>query len=131
MKAVSKLVLLVLVGAFGSGLAVAKSDEQAYLESCLKGPGVPVPIAVVSPAVGAEYTGAVVQLEFVVDETGVPVDLAVKSAPDDRLAATVLDAVKKWRFKPAERDGAPVEAKVSLPVRIVEGPAVHDRFVSR
>lgn len=131
MKAVSKLVLLVLVGVFGSGIAAAKSDEQAYLESCLKGPGVPVPIAVVSPVVGAEYNGAVVQLEFVVDGTGVPVDLAVKAAPDDRLAATVLDAVKKWRFKPAERDGAPVEAKVSLPVRIVDGPAVYDRLVSR
>jgi protein TonB len=131
MKAVSKFVVLLIVGGFASGFAFAKSDEQAYLETCLKGPGVPVPIAVVRPAVGAEYNGAVVQLEFVVDEAGRPVDLAVKSAPDDRLAATVLDAVKQWRFKPAERDGAPVETRVSLPVKIVDGPATYERLASR
>ena len=131
MKVVRKLVVLLIVGVFASGIASARSDEQAYLESCLKAPGVPVPIAVVSPQVGAEYNGAVVQLEFVVDDAGKPVDLAVKSTPDDRLAATVLDAVKQWRFKPAERDGVPVETKVSLPVRIVEGPAGYDRFASR
>jgi protein TonB len=130
MKAVSKLVVLLIVGVFVSGIASAKSDEQAYLESCVKAPGIPVPIAVVSPAVGPEYNGAIVQLEFVVDGAGKPVDLAVKSTPDDRLAATVLDAVKQWRFKPAERDGVPVETKVSLPVRIVESPA-DVRFASR
>ena len=131
MKAVRKLVVLLIVGVCGSGVASAKSDEQVYIESCLKAPGVPVPIAVVTPAVGAEYSGAVVQLEFVVDEAGQPVDLAVKSTPDDRLAAIVLDAVKRWRFKPAERDGAPVETRVSLPVRIIDGPAAEERFGGR
>lgn len=131
MKAVSKLVVLLIVGVFGSGVALAKSDEQAYLESCVKAPGVPVPIAVVTPAVGAEFNGAVVHLEFVVDEAGKPVDLAVKSTPDDRLASTVLDAVKQWKFKPAERGGVPVETRVSLPVRIVDGPADYVRLASR
>ncbi len=131
MKAVSKLVLLLIVGVFVPGFASAKSDEQAYLESCMKGPGIPVPIAVVRPAVGAEYNGALVQLEFVVDEAGKPVDLAVKAAPDDRLAATVLEAVKQWRFKPAERGGAPVETRVSLPVKIVESPVSYERVARR
>ncbi len=122
MKAVSKLVVLLIVGVFTATFASAKSAEDAYLESCRKDPGVPVPVAVVTPSVGPEYSGAIVQLEFVVDETGKPVDLAVKSAPDDTLAATVLDAVKKWRFKPVLRDGVAVETKVSLPVKIVETP---------
>lgn len=131
MKAVSKLVILLIAGALTPVFAFAKSDEQAYLESCRKEPGVPVPVAVVSPIVGPEYNGAVVQLEFVVDEKGKPVDLAVKSTPDDRLASTVLDAVKQWRFKPAERDGVPVETKVALPVKIIEAPVELLGYASR
>ncbi len=130
MKAVSKLVILLIVSTFTSALASAGTAEQAYLETCQKGPGIPVPVVVVSPSVGPEYHGAVVQLEFVVDETGKPVDLAVKSSPDDRLASTVLDAVKKWRFKPAERDGIAVETKVLLPVKIVDSMLVGTRFAA-
>jgi TonB family protein len=130
MKAVSKLVLLLIVGAFAPGIASATPDEQAYLESCRKDPGVPVPVAVVSPSVGPEYNGALVQLEFVVDEAGKPVDLAVKSSPDDALASAVLDAVKQWRFKPAERDGVAVETKVLLPVKIVDAPVAGPRLAA-
>jgi protein TonB len=131
MKAVSKLVVLLIVGTFSATFASAKSNEQAYLESCRKDPGVPVPVAVVSPTVGPEYNGASVQLEFVVDGQGKPVDLAIKSVTDDRLAAAVLDAVKQWRFKPVERDGVPVETKVSLPVKIVESAETDLLFASR
>lgn len=130
MKAVRNVIVLLLVSALAPVFALAKSDdERAYLEVCRKEPGVPVPVAVVAPSVGPEYNGALVLLEFVVDQAGKPVDLAVKSTPDDRLASAVLDAVKQWRFKPAERDGAAVETKVSLPVRIVDGPV--ERFASR
>jgi len=130
MKAVSKLVVLLSVGMLISVFASAKSDEQSYLAMCRKEPGVPVPVAVVSPSVGPEYAGSVVQLEFAVDVQGRPVDLAVKSVTDDRLASVVLDAVKQWRFKPAERDGVPVETRVSLPVRVVEAPVL-DVFAAR
>src|ERR1041385_1199324 len=104
MKAVSKLAVLLSLAALAP-FASAKSDEQAYLESCAKGPGVPVPVAVVSPSVAPGYEGAVVTLEFVVDATGKPVQFAVKETPDSMLASTVLDAVKQWRFKPAEAGG--------------------------
>lgn len=119
MKAVSKLVLVLSLGALAS-VASATTPEQAYLESCRKDPGVPVPVAVVTPTVSSEYTGSSVQIEFVVDTTGKPVDLAIKSSPDDAVSAAVMDAVKQWRFKPAERNGTPVETKVVLPVRFTD-----------
>jgi TonB family protein len=133
MKAVRNVIVLLVVSVFAAPFfAFAKADdEQAYLALCRKEPGVPVPIAVVSPSVDPAYNGATVVLEFVVDEAGKPVDLAVKSAPDDRLAAAVLDAVKLWKFKPAERDGVAVETKVSLPVKIVDGPVEYLRLASR
>ena len=129
MKAVKKLVLVLSLGALASA-ASAASPEQAYIESSRKDPGVPVPIAVVSPSVSPGYAGATVQLEFVVDTAGKPVDLSVKSSPDDALAAAVMDAVKQWRFKPAERDGTPVETKVILPVRVIEDGVATSRFAA-
>lgn len=121
MKAVSKLVVLLSLGTLGTAAAFASSNpEQAYIESCRKDPGVPVPIAVVTPAISTEYAGSKVDLEFVVDQTGKPSQLTVKSDTDETLAAAVLDAVKQWKFKPAERNGVPVPTKVALPVKIVD-----------
>lgn len=131
MKAVKKLAVLLSLGLLATVAASAKTDEQSYLESCLKGPGVPVPVAVVSPSVGPEHAGATVQLEFTVDATGKPADLSVKSTPDYMLSMAVVDAVKQWRFKPAERNGAPVATKVSLPVRIVDDYVMLNSYASK
>jgi TonB family protein len=105
MKAVRKLVVLLSVGALSAIAASASTLEKAYLESCRKDPGVPVPVTVVSPAVGPEYNGASVQLEFVVDAAGKPAEFSIKSASDDVLASAVVQAVKQWRFLPAEING--------------------------
>ena len=131
MKAVSKLAVMLSLGTLASLVASAKVDGQAYLESCLKGPGVPVPVAVVTPSVGPEHAGATVQLEFIVDATGKPTDLSVMSSPDSTLSAAVVEAVKQWRFKPAIRDGAAVATKVSLPVKIVDEYVLLNSYASK
>ncbi len=123
MKVVNKLAVLLSMGVLLPFAASAKSLESSYLESCLKGPNVPVPIAVVSPSVSSEYAGASVELEFVVDQGGSPTAISVKSSPDATLSAVVVDAVKQWRFTPAKYNGQPVATKVVLPVRIV-GPSI-------
>ena len=122
MKTAIKLVVLLSLGTLAAPFVSAKTSEQAYLESCRKDPGVPVPVSVVSPTVSEQYVGAAVEIEFVVDATGRPVDLSVKSTADKTLASAVVDAVKQWRFQPALRDGAPVAAKVVLPVKIIDQP---------
>lgn len=130
MKVVQKLVVLLSVGALSTVAVMASNDERAYLESCRKDPGMPVPVAVVSPTVGPEFHGAVVQLEFVVDVDGKPAAFSVKSAPDDALAAVVVEAVKQWRFLPAATNGKPVAKKVGLPVRIVDPGVPDDRYAA-
>lgn len=120
MKAVNKLAVLFSLVALSTLSASAKTEEQAYLETCRKDPGVPVPVAVVSPSVSPEYAGVTVQLEFVVDVTGKPAEVSVKSETDSALAATVTEAVKQWRFTPAMANGVAVATKVALPIRIVD-----------
>jgi len=126
-----KNVIVVLSMVLAAPLSASPTaSEQAYLELCRKDPGVPVPIAVVSPDVGPDYHGASVQLEFVVDRAGKPGAFSIKSATDDVLAKVVVEAVKQWRFLPAEVDGRPVATKVALPVKVVDPRLAANRYVS-
>lgn len=126
MKAVNKLAVLISLGALLPLAVSAKTAEEAYVETSLKSPGVPVPVAVVKPSVSPEYAGAQLDVTFTVDAQGTPTQLAVVSSPDARLAKVVMDAVKKWRFTPAQKNGTAVAKKVVLPVRIT----AEDRFAA-
>jgi protein TonB len=119
MKNTNKLALLLSMGALLPFAASAKSLEQSYIESCRKGPGIPVPITVVAPQVSWYDVGQTVQVQFVVDTTGHTENISIKSAADRDLGDAVVDAVKLWRFEPAQLNGAPVATKVILPVRVV------------
>jgi len=131
MKAVKKLVVLLSLGVLPVVAASAATPEQAYVDTCRKDPGMPVPVSVVSPTVvGSEFHGASVQLEFVVDVQGRPTGFKVVSSPDTALADLVMGAVKQWRFLPAVVDGKPVATKVALPVKIVDPARTGTRYVA-
>src|SRR5450432_1202358 len=120
MKHTNKLALLLSLGALLPFAASAKSLEQSYIETCRQGTDVPVPISVVAPHVDGYDIGQSVQVEFVVDTAGKPSEINIKSASDRDFAEAVVDAVKQWRFAPAQHNGSPVATKVVLPVRVVE-----------
>jgi TonB family protein len=59
-----------------------------------------------------------VELEYVVDRTGVPRDVAVvQSLPVGRFDAAALTAVRQYRYVPFERDGRVYERRLRLRVR--------------
>ena len=119
MKVVNKLAVLISLGALLPFAVSAKTSEQTYLDVSLKAPGVPVPVAVVSPSdVDAKYSGAKVELAFTVDAMGIPTNFAVVSSPDAALSQVIMDAVSKWRFTPAQKNGAAIATRVVLPVRV-------------
>src|SRR3954470_23246164 len=121
MNTKSKLVLS--LGLLVAPLAlVAKSSESAYVESYHARTGsISVPITVVTPAVGARYAGQSVTLEFVVDATGKPVQIApISLKADAELVTAVATAIAQWKFSPALVNGVPVARKVALPVMIVD-----------
>ena len=119
MKATHKLAVALGLGALVAFAAHAKTPEEAYLDSAQKGPGVPVPVSVVSPTnVSPDYAGTSVKIKFTVDTNGKPTDFAVVSSPDAALAEVIASAVAKWRFTPAQKNGTPVATKVVLPVHI-------------
>jgi len=130
MKVVNQLVALLSVGVLLPVGAPASTAEQTYLESCLKDPAVPVPVTVVSPAVGPEFSGGRVHLEFVVGVDGKPSEFSITFKTSEVLATEVVNAVKQWRFQPAVIDGRPVAKKVMLPVNIVVASGSGERFTA-
>ena len=52
-----------------------------------------------------------------IDESGDPLEPSVwRSSGHPLLDRAALEAVRRWRFKPAERNGKPVGAVVQIPV---------------
>jgi TonB family protein len=120
MKNISKLALLLGLGALAPIAASAKTLEQSYIESCKKGPDLAVPIAVVAPITHSWDEGQEVKIGFVVNKAGYASDISIVSSSDYDLAEAVVTAVKQWRFTPAQVNGVPVETRVVLPVRVVK-----------
>ncbi len=54
-----------------------------------------------------------IALTFTIDEHGEPRDLAVDK-PDSDLEREIIAAVKKWRFDPATKDGAPIAVQATF-----------------
>ena len=52
-----------------------------------------------------------VAVTMIVDETGVPTELAVVESAGPVLDRAVLDAVRGWRFEPATKGGVRVKVR--------------------
>jgi TonB family protein len=63
----------------------------------------------------ARHRGTVI-LWLVVGSDGLPRDIAVSRPLSPDFDAAAIDAVKKWKFSPATKDGKPVAAKVNVEV---------------
>jgi hypothetical protein len=127
MKTVSKLMLLISLLAAPLAL-LAKTPEEAYVESYRDRTDMPVPVKVVTPHVEYGYAGTAVKLEFTIDGTGSPKDITVLDAVPGDLAKSLTTAVAGWKFHPLLRDGKAVPTKVVLPVRIVDELGFASRF---
>lgn len=59
-----------------------------------------------------------VDVEFTVAPNGTTQDLVVRGAQPQRMFdQSAIDAVKRWRFEPVMRDGAPVAQRVAVRIR--------------
>jgi len=111
------LILLVppMAGLFLSALLVLADNPARYIDYDEP----PRPLEMTRPNYPSEAFSkkveGTVEIEFVVDETGRPTDLrVVKSIPG--LDEAALACVKKWRFKPAQKEGKPVKSTALAPV---------------
>jgi periplasmic protein TonB len=81
----------------------------------------PVPLVKVSPeypaAAKKRRTEGWVELQFLVGVDGIPRNIEVlRAQPPGMFDRAAIRAMTRWKFKPAERDGQPVEARAKTTV---------------
>jgi TonB family protein len=87
----------------------------------------PVAVEKVDPAYPPELMAdrieGVVTLYAVIHSDGTVSDIHVLRSVEDRLDHNAIHALERWRFRPATRNGAPVnlEAVVQIPFRLRKG----------
>jgi TonB family protein len=57
------------------------------------------------------HIAGVVRIQAAVGDDGQVYDMRVLSAPTISMAASALDAVAQWKYKPVEMQGVPVEVE--------------------
>lgn len=106
-----------LVCGFAGLLSAARADERVIVEQFDERP---VPIKAYPPAFPPEMLrqgiSGLVNLMIVIDESGKVVERTVVKSTRSEFERPALEAVGKWRFKPALKGGAPVAVRIELPV---------------
>jgi protein TonB len=83
----------------------------------------PVPVRTVPPAYPGELrregVSGVVMVKCQIDSQGNVTDTEVEKSTNPAFERPAMEAVRRWKFKPAKQDGQPVAIKVSIPIKFV------------
>ena len=116
MKRVSLLVFAaLLVLCFWTSAGFAQDDEGVFT----KFDKVPIPVRTPPPEVPNDLKGqnGIVSVVVIIDEKGDVSQATISKSTDAAFEQASIDAVRKWKFKPAEVGGQAVRAKVTIPIR--------------
>lgn len=83
----------------------------------------PVPVRTTAPEYPSELrrdgVSGLVMVKCSIDVQGNVTEAEVEKSSNPAFEQPAVNAVKKWKFKPAKQDGAPVAIKVSIPIKFV------------
>jgi len=113
----SSSLLLTLVLAFAGLSLQAQTADDIHIKVD-ENPSV---LRTVKPEAPQGESG-LVAVQCVIDENGKVVSAVVSKSTNSALDSFALEAVAKWDFKPAKKDGKTVKTKVTIPFRF-EGKA--------
>jgi periplasmic protein TonB len=81
----------------------------------------PVPVRTVPPrypdAMKRDGIAGVVTVSCTIDEKGNVTEPKVVKASNEAFADPAIEALSKWKFKPAKKGGNPIPIKVSFPIQ--------------
>jgi protein TonB len=99
---------------------LALTSVPAFAQSKIEPP---VPVRMVAPEYPSdlknEGVAGVVVVACVIDVQGNVSDPAVQKSSNAEFERPALEAIKKWKFKPAKQDGSPIAKKVTIPIKFV------------
>ena len=99
--------------------AVAGAPATASSETTNFSPPAPLATPSIRSVVGFPgYENAIIKLQLVVDAQGVPQQVDTLGLIPVETKELLVREVKKWKFRPATRNGVPVSARVILPLQL-------------
>lgn len=103
--------LIVLILALGTMVASLRAEGMEP----------PVPVRTVAPKFPDEMrrigNSGLVTVSCLIDEKGNVTEPKIVKASNEAFAQPALEALSKWKFKPAKKDGAAVAIRVNIPVQ--------------
>jgi TonB family protein len=108
--------ILLRIGPNGGALPPAQNNANSLRQG-------DTPPAIVR-SVNAEFSDdarrnriqGIVLVSLLVNEEGIPIDLSVTKGMGHGLDEKALEAVSQYRFRPAMRDGVPIESRITVEV---------------
>lgn len=79
----------------------------------------PEPVKQVQPEIPSDLKGAsgYVRVAFLIDTDGNVMSPRIQKSSSESFESLAIDAINKWKFKPAKKGGSPVAVRVILPFR--------------
>jgi protein TonB len=118
-----KILILSLVAA-GLLLGAAPAAEPKVADIpdvALKVDEPPMPIKTLAPVYPEDLrqqgVSGVAMIAAVVDETGIVLAAEASKASHEQFKQPAIDAVKRWKFKPATLAGKAVKVRLNIPVK--------------
>jgi len=112
-----QLRLLLLAFSFMLAAGWLRADDNASLDDFDERP---VPVKAVPPVYPADLqrggVSGLVNVQLVIDATGKVTEREVVKSTHHGFDRPALDAVGKWKFKPAAKAGAPVASRIVIPI---------------
>lgn len=83
----------------------------------------PVPVRTVAPEYPRELkqngTSGLVMVKCTIDEQGNVGETTIVKSSNPQFDRFAVEAIKKWKFKPARQDGTPISVQVTIPIKFV------------
>lgn len=93
------------------------ADDTVYTQVDEK----PVPVKTPPPrypdALRRDGVAGMCAVSIVIDESGAVIKSSVAKSTNPEFEKPALEAVERWKFKPAKKDGNAVKVKVTVPLR--------------
>lgn len=104
--------LLLLITLVFTGTLTARADDT--LEP-------PVPVRTVAPKYPMQLkrdgVSGVVSVKCTIDEKGNVTEPTIVKTTNEAFSEPAIEALSKWKFKPAKRGGVVVSIKITIPVQ--------------
>lgn len=117
MNFINRSLLGSLVACLIALTSLSSADDTIYTQVDEK----PVPLKTPPPRYPEQLrqdgTSGIVAVSIVIDEEGNVIKATVAKSTHPEFDKPAVDAVERWKFKPAKKDGNAVKVKVTVPLR--------------